>query len=46
MGAYMNSEKELYQELRLCLDEIEGDFTKESLNKVLEKLKSYEHTCD
>lgn len=46
MGVWMNDEKDLVIELAETLDDIEGDFTQETLVKALEKLKEYPYVCD
>ena len=46
MGTYMYDANGVYNILKDALDNIEGDFTRESLKVALDKLRAYPHTCD
>ena len=46
MGTWGVSAKELIERLNTCLDEIEGDFSKDELSKALTFLQSYAPTSD
>ena len=44
MGTYVVSENELYDALIETLDNIEGDFRKQTLLMALERCKEYKYT--
>ena len=46
MGIYNVSVNELYDALEETLNNIEGDFTRETLQKALKRLETYEFTID
>ena len=46
MGIWMNSEKDIIEKIAEALDDIEGDFTQESLFQALKKCKEYPYVCD
>ena len=44
MGTYNNSVQEIYDAVEKVLDDIEGDFNKETMRKALKKIaKEYKH---
>ena len=46
MGIYNNSKKEIVQKISDALDDIEGDFTQETLLNALEQCKKYPYVVD
>jgi len=46
MGTYINDEKEVVNAIAEALNNIEGDFTQETLFNSLEKCKEYPYVCD
>ena len=46
MGTYTHDEQSVIETINNALNNIEGDFTQETLHKALKKCKEYPYVCD